>query len=267
MSDLQNFAQRYIFKRLSIDEIKIDYTYQRDEKELATIIGKEFNEEACTPIIVAKRVSGLYYVIDGQQRKFGAEYAGYKNIWCCLLNSSGRQFEAALFKKLNGARLKVSERELFRAALVSKEKYALSINTIIQAAGFELNLKGQKAEWPLLGCFKTLMFIYGRGDEVGLTETLGLIYSCWPGQLRGLNETYLKGLYLFLESWKQSDKSFNYSQAIKKFSSKTAQQVTGEFDKIWSRHRITDGGCSKYTSAAEYFGVLYRSRAQREKKS
>lgn len=112
-------------------DLRVDHFYQRDPRpRLIESISKAFNWACFGVIVVMKRSSGLYYVVDGQQRlmayllwakqnpKFATRTDGC--VPCVVFSSTGREQEAVAYHMLNVKREGLSPIELYRGAVVAK---------------------------------------------------------------------------------------------------------------------------------------------------
>ena len=95
---------------IAVDELKIDYSYQRhevsDRNTLA--LARGFSWVAFNSIVVMERQNGDKYVVDGQQRLLAVKRRGdIRDVPCVLFKSDGRDHEARAFIALNVRRVKV----------------------------------------------------------------------------------------------------------------------------------------------------------------
>lgn len=158
------------FEVVTIDDLKVDHSYQRDlDVNLVQGIAKEWDIAAAGPIVVARRGDGSLFVVNGQHRAAGAKTAGEAEIIAQVIDLSNvpideaRKLEAELRLKGNTRRGdKVQER--FRAQLAAGYKESLALVEIAREFGTRIN------PWPDpkhgINCVSTLEGLY-RKDRGG----------------------------------------------------------------------------------------------------
>lgn len=136
------------FEVLTIDDLKVDHSYQRDlDVNLVQRIAKDYDIAAAGPLVVARRSDGSLYVVNGQHRAAGAKTAGELEVIAQVIDltnvplDEARRIEAELRLKGNTRRGdKVQER--FRAQLAAGWAESLAIVDIV--SGFDTRIN----PWP-----------------------------------------------------------------------------------------------------------------------
>lgn len=108
--------------RVSLDDLMIDYEYQRGEisKANTLAVARNFNWVSFNSIVVMERENGDKYVVDGQQRLLAAKHRGdIKDVPCIVFQSSGKEHEAKAFISLNINRRHVSAVDKFNAGVLA----------------------------------------------------------------------------------------------------------------------------------------------------
>ena len=187
------------FRVVTLADLNVDKTYQRDETTLIDTIAEMFNPLAFGAIIVGEREDGSLWIVDGLQRTRGAMQSK-ENIThgpAMVFKSTGREMEAEIFRYLNEFRKPVGPLDVFRAALQSKADFAVSIDKTIKGRGFRIASRAQAGKalaWPTIQAIQTVRFIHRKGGAELLDATLGLIVECWDGEVETLQSPALRGV-------------------------------------------------------------------------
>jgi len=123
---------------LSVDELLIDNSYQRDvvSKTNTQRIANELNMKAFGALIVMQRADGTKYVIDGQQRLSAIKLNNeIKRVPCILFMSDGISDEARVFLTANTNRKHVLAVDKFKAAVNAMIEPQLEINNWLLSNG------------------------------------------------------------------------------------------------------------------------------------
>lgn len=119
-----------------IGMLKVDYTYQRAERDVS-VIAEDFKWEAFGALVVMKRSNGDLYVVDGQQRLAAAKQRGdIASVPCVVFESNGIEHEARAFVDLNIHRSPVRAAERFSAAVLSGREPEKTINKWLNDQGY-----------------------------------------------------------------------------------------------------------------------------------
>lgn len=126
---------------LPLSDLVIDDDFQRPlgranwtaiEKIAAAFAWAHF-----TPVIVAPVGDGKFSIIDGQHRCHAAALVGVKTVPAMVVHLTEAQ-QAAAFGAINGQITAVSPLNIFRAALVAREAWAIACDQVVADAGCRL---------------------------------------------------------------------------------------------------------------------------------
>lgn len=126
---------------LKIADLVVDETYQRDLKPgnwtAIRRIADRFKWSRFSPVFVAPVEGGRYAIIDGQHRTHAAAICGFAEVPCQIVQMSQAE-QAASFAAVNGLVTKVTIWNIFKAALVAREKWAVACADVCADPGCRL---------------------------------------------------------------------------------------------------------------------------------
>lgn len=218
-------GQEKVIRKLPIDQVKIDRTYQRDTKKgRVERIAEQWNDDLAGVIVVSHRGGDDYYCVDGQHRLAAALLAGKKEIMAEVYEGIDHAEEARRFDLLNKNRSHVNALERFRARLIYGDPEAIEIKQIVEEMGGEIAEKtGRKNQSDKgIRAISSLERVYIQGGPSGLREVLTIIKDAW-GELDWLtaNEYTIAGLRQFLSR----QKAFDRPHLIDRLSSEGHSQI------------------------------------------
>ncbi len=150
---------------LKIDDLVIDDQYQRDLKAgnwtAIRRIASKFKWSRFSPVFVAPVEGGKYAVIDGQHRTHAAALCGFAEVPCQIVQMS-REEQAASFAAVNGLVTKVTIWNIFKAALVAGENWAVACDDVCRAARCRLMTTNVTAETKKPGEIYAIGLIRGH---------------------------------------------------------------------------------------------------------
>ncbi|HWJ86909.1 MAG TPA: DUF6551 family protein [Pelagibacterium sp.] len=118
-----------ILQWLDIELLVVDDSYQRElgRANWSAIrrIAENFRWAHFSPVFVAPIEGGKYAIIDGQHRTHAAALCGIAAVPCAIVPMS-REEQAASFAAVNGLVTKVTLFQIYKAALVAGEEWALA---------------------------------------------------------------------------------------------------------------------------------------------
>lgn len=173
------------------DQLRIDESYQRSletgpSQTLIRRIAVHWDWGLCQPLIVARRVDGGLYVVDGQHRLAAARLRG--DIWqlpCVVASYRNAEEEAASFVALNQQRRPLSRLDIFKAALAAGDDDARTIVGAIEAAGLRL-ASSSNLELSARGSLSNVgglqKCLRSHGAAV-LVVALDVLAQAYPGQV------------------------------------------------------------------------------------
>lgn len=126
---------------LKINDLVVDDGYQRSLQrsnwKAIRRIAEQFKWSRFSPVFVAPIEGGRYAIIDGQHRTHAAALCGFDQVPCQVVQMS-REEQAASFAAVNGLVTKVTLWNVFKAALVAGEPWALESAKACEDAGCRL---------------------------------------------------------------------------------------------------------------------------------
>ena len=154
------------------DMLRIDSSYQRTldtEASMALVraIAQHWNWDLCQPLVVARRVDGALFVIDGQHRLAAARMRGdIAQLPAVVVQYASAADEAASFVHLNQQRRPLTKIDLFKAAVASGDSEAQQIVAALAEAGLTIAPHSNPTAW-----------------KPGMVSNIGGIEQCW--RMRG----------------------------------------------------------------------------------
>lgn len=126
---------------LPINQLVVDDSYQRELKtgNWKTIrkIAANFLWSRFSPVFVAPVEGGDYAIIDGQHRTHAAALAGIEQVPCQVVHMT-REEQAAAFAAVNGMVTRVTNWQIYKAALAANEGWATTLAKVAADAGCRL---------------------------------------------------------------------------------------------------------------------------------
>lgn len=126
---------------LKISDLAVDDDYQRvlqrSNWKAIKRIADQFKWSRFSPVFVAPIEGGKYAIIDGQHRTHAAALCGFDQVPCQVVQMT-REEQAASFAAVNGLVTKVTLWNVFKAALVAGEHWAVESNKAVADAGCRL---------------------------------------------------------------------------------------------------------------------------------
>ena len=126
---------------VNVADLVIDTRYQRaiERRGRANIqtIATNFDWAKFSPLMVARRAGGKFAIIDGQHRAHAAALIGIAALPALVSDLSLEQ-EAAAFSWINGTVTALTPNQIFKAALVAFEPWAVQCDGVVSRAGCTL---------------------------------------------------------------------------------------------------------------------------------
>jgi hypothetical protein len=161
-----------------IDDLNVDYTYQRDlNSDLVNRIKDSYDMAVAGTIFVSRRANGSLWVVDGAHRVAGATLAGEKEMLAQVLTGLDRQTEAEMRLKGNVKRADKSA-ERFKAQVAAGHAESLAIMEI--AANFEtkINVNAPDA-YHGINAISAVETLYRVNKGILLTRTFEMIRDAY----------------------------------------------------------------------------------------
>jgi hypothetical protein len=126
---------------IEIKDLVIDDRYQRPlaegNKRAISKIAADFRWSRFSPVLVAPVEGGRYALIDGQHRAHAAALCGIEKV-PAMVALVAREEQAAAFIDVNTRQIRVSPHQIYRAALLAGEPWAVRCRDAVEAAGCRL---------------------------------------------------------------------------------------------------------------------------------
>lgn len=129
------------FTKLTVREISIDTSYQRDlDESRVNAMSGDFDESRIGVPVLSLRKDGSFVVLDGQHRLEAMRRASLLDtkVLCEVHNGLSVAEEAALFLKLNNGRKPVRVFDKYKARLVAKEPVSIEFTRIASGLGLRI---------------------------------------------------------------------------------------------------------------------------------
>ena len=124
---------------IPISKLNVDTSYQRGEASNSSTIqkAKHMQHAAIGAIIVAKRLDGSFWIVDGLQRTLAASKRGdVTEIDCMVFNSHGQDHEAKVFLLCNKGRISVSACHKYQTSVTAGINPESEIDNWLKSNGF-----------------------------------------------------------------------------------------------------------------------------------
>ena len=193
-------------EQVAVERLQVDPTYQRltsGNRSCALIVGMivEWDWRLALPLLVARRIDGGLFIIDGQHRHAGAtERADIAFMPCVILPAGDLADEARTFVAINDKRQALSQTDKFAAMLVAGDGDAAATAALIEETGWRVvrgNFNGL-GEAGKLTCAPLLVRLRKKFGEHVLRLALLTVREAWPdtpiGPVARMTEA-LCGLY------------------------------------------------------------------------
>lgn len=173
---------------LKITDLVVDDGYQRELKagnwSAIRKIASRFKWSRFSPVFVAPVEGGKFAIIDGQHRTHAAALCGFSEVPCQVVQMS-RDEQAASFAAVNGLVTKVTIWNIFKAALVAGEKWAVACSKACSDAGCNLMVQNASTSVKQPGEIYAVGLVRGyvnAGKAASLTLALKGLRSSEFGQ-------------------------------------------------------------------------------------
>lgn len=193
--------QPCIYKRLPINILKIDNTYQRPLSRCkVNRMVKNFNEGYIGAITVSCREDGFYYVLDGQHRLETLKYLCIDYVMCQIHHDLSFEEEALMFRNLNSIRSNPTAPQIFKASLIGNDQEAITIKSIIEKNGLKISTEGRRYD-GLIGCVHMIQRCYRSLKDEKFDRMLKLIYQTWEGEADSLIDDIFGGMSVLVREY------------------------------------------------------------------
>jgi hypothetical protein len=112
---------------------------------------------ACGCLVVALRDDNKWFVMDGQHRKLAADQRDdIHELPCLVFETANRREEAVSFLAINQGRVGVGSLDRYRAQLISGDKTAFAVETMLKSTGHRAGETGSARTVSCVQCLYTL---------------------------------------------------------------------------------------------------------------
>lgn len=185
-----------------VSELRVDGAYQRPlGRENWTHIRKiaaEFHWSRFGALQVAPLPGGGYAVVDGQHRAHAAAICGFDSV-PALVVPMDRAEQARAFARVNGAVVKITPLQIYRAALAAGEDWAVGARGAVEAAGCVLMTFNKSAEQKKPGevfAVGLIRRMVEAGEAEAVTLGLGALRRSSEGQFAEMWSSAVLGPWL-----------------------------------------------------------------------
>lgn len=145
----------YTASLVPVADCFVDFGYQRPvSKAFVAHMVREWDPMLAGALIVNRRKSGKYAVLDGSRRLHAIQQVGTPDIWALVYEGLPYRKEAELFVEYNFVRGNVSPYIRHRAEVEARLPFAMALREIASNEGFEIkpSISGETA----ISCIMTL---------------------------------------------------------------------------------------------------------------
>lgn len=138
---------------VAVDRLKVDPVYQRaantaQSRRLIVRMQKRWNWALCQPLVVARRLDGGLFILDGQHRYLGAiERGDIPHLPCVIIAGADHSTEAETFVALNTQRQSLSQGNIFNAMLSAGDEDAIRIGRLLEETGWRMARSSATNKW------------------------------------------------------------------------------------------------------------------------
>lgn len=199
----------WLVKKVHVDELETDYSYQRFPKEASVnSIVKNWNPRFLGAFTVGVRANGKKMLLDGNHRKqailrlMGMGESVNPYVRCEMLANTTQRIEAGIFVGKN-TNNKVNGVALYKASLLMREEPHMTIQKILAAFDFEVELLDSGKPSPRNGRglrgAPTILSAY-KSAEIHFESAVKILHHVWKRETEAHCGEFLKGITTFLKS-------------------------------------------------------------------
>ena len=178
------------------DDLKVDYTYQRDTISSSRIakITQEWNWTKVGRLVVSKRASGEYFVVDGQHRLLAAKQrSDVRMLPCIVYKFATFEEEALAFRDINCNRGPVSAYHQFRASLAGGDSMSRDIVKVVERNGYTISANRSKSDHGRT--IRSIAFLRKCMTDDHAAAVASIQAACAIADGRHIPDTLMRGLY------------------------------------------------------------------------
>lgn len=185
---------------LKVSDLRVDHAYQRElNKWRVEDITQTFDPDLLGVLLVSKRSTGTYFLLDGQTRHAALIAMGWEDqrVPCLVYAGLTRKDEARIFVGANVTAVKPNPTAIFKGKLAAGDPATTEVYNIARKYGYLSTLKDFKS--GALTSPSALMRIHTKGGADLLDEVLAVTSSAWPG--KHVAAPVLTGLAMFIRQY------------------------------------------------------------------
>lgn len=195
----------YLMARVPVDELVMDYDYQRVETKTVADLVRHWQDEKCAPLVVNYRPDkDKFYVIDGGHRLTAAKRLHISLLPCKILIGKTKQEEARIFADQQKDVAVLTPYDRYKAALVAKDAMALKLQSIFD----KYNIKVLKHPYATSGAIRCLAYCWQMVNE-SKAETLDWVlhvikFADWHFAAGAYNKTMICALSAICDAYSKT---------------------------------------------------------------
>lgn len=229
MTDAQALLKSwpYRFAIVPIDDLMVDQAYQRPLTSFWREVREDFNPALVGTLIVSERKNGSMSIIDGQTRWEAMRSRELPGCPCLIYEGLNKAQEAELFADLQTKRRGMRTYHRFRAQLVAKDKQAMAVSKVCEAAGFELGVQETPNTLQSIAALERAFKVDKNGEH--LADVLTVIRDVWGVQdKKAVSAQIISGLSTFI----RQQERLNYDHLKKRLRDVTPQLILNRAAQI-----------------------------------
>jgi hypothetical protein len=173
-------------------ELEVDPAYQRNRinQRRVDALCRAWDWIACGCLVVALREDNKWFVMDGQHRKLAADQrSDIRDLPCLVFETTHRREEAVSFLAINQGRVGVGSLDRYRAQLLSGDKTAFAVESMLKSTGHRA---GEKASARTVSCVQCLCHLADE-DRARFERLWPLLAELHP--VGPMSDLVIKGLW------------------------------------------------------------------------
>ncbi len=185
-----------------LKDLNVDPSYQRGLKQHRKQIASNWNPNAAGVLKVGRRSDNTLWLIDGQQRTDAMIRSGIDRWQAEIIESSGAEYEAAIFHLINGprGRSNLGTQDLFKSALRANDPIAICVKQAIAEAGFVIDFRRHNDTNRGLSCVGTLYRLVAAHGKDIIKRSLIVNRRAWPDNREACRDVVVCGMvYLYTQ--------------------------------------------------------------------
>ena len=185
------------FLMIPKQELEVDSAYQRNRinQRRVDALTRTWDWIACGCLVVALRDDNKWFVMDGQHRKLAADLRDdIRELPCLVFETANRREEAVSFLAINQGRVGVGSLDRYRAQLISGDKTASAVESLLRSTGHRAGETGSARTVSCVQCLYNL----AKEDRDRLERLWPLLAELHPDV--PMTDMVIKGLWT-VDKW------------------------------------------------------------------